>query len=108
MFDGDRSRVVLVPGNHDVDWNTARSSMELVPPGSEPADLATELARHGSPFRWCWKARAVYRVVDRVRYEARLDTFWDFFERFYSGISLPCGVSRSRGFNVFETTERLL
>ena len=24
FLDGDRSRVVLVPGNHDVDWNGAR------------------------------------------------------------------------------------
>ena len=28
---GDRSRVVMSPGNHDVCWNTSRLAMELVP-----------------------------------------------------------------------------
>ena len=27
MFEGDRSKVVIVPGNHDVCWNTAKSAM---------------------------------------------------------------------------------
>ena len=30
FVDGDRSRLVMVPGNHDVDWNTAFSALELV------------------------------------------------------------------------------
>jgi hypothetical protein len=76
--------------------------MEAVTAGAEPADLKTELARPGSQFRWCWRTRAVYRVVDQPRYDARLDAFWSFFDRFYSGLALPCGVNRTRGFNVFE------
>ena len=29
FLDGDRSRVVIVPGNHDVDWNGARIAFEV-------------------------------------------------------------------------------
>ena len=29
LFEGDRTRVVLVPGNHDCCWNTALSGMAL-------------------------------------------------------------------------------
>jgi 3',5'-cyclic AMP phosphodiesterase CpdA len=29
FLDGDRSRVVIIPGNHDVDWNTALEAMEV-------------------------------------------------------------------------------
>lgn len=30
FLDGDRSRLVIVPGNHDVDWNKARAGMQTV------------------------------------------------------------------------------
>jgi hypothetical protein len=30
LLEGDRSRVAIVPGNHDVDWNVARSAMRAV------------------------------------------------------------------------------
>ncbi len=31
FLDGDRSRMVMTAGNHDVCWNTSRSAMEKVP-----------------------------------------------------------------------------
>ena len=30
FLDGDRSRVIIVPGNHDVDWNLAFQAMRRV------------------------------------------------------------------------------
>ncbi len=36
FVDGDRSKIVIAPGNHDIDWNVAWSAMELVPIGKEP------------------------------------------------------------------------
>ena len=37
FLDGDRSRVVIVPGNHDVDWNTALAAMTPVAEEDVPA-----------------------------------------------------------------------
>lgn len=31
FLNGDRSKLIIVPGNHDICWNTSFTSMELVP-----------------------------------------------------------------------------
>src|SRR5258708_170016 len=38
----DRSRVVIIPGNHDVDWNTAFNAMAPVAAAHEPQKNAAE------------------------------------------------------------------
>ena len=30
LFNGDKSRIVIVPGNHDVNWLTSKNSMDLI------------------------------------------------------------------------------
>jgi len=81
---GDRSRIVIVPGNHDVDWNVARSAMKLVPPGEEPEPKKVFFA--ASEYRWSWRNRRFYRIADPDKYLRRFDPFWDFVEQFYSGV----------------------
>ena len=83
FVDGDRSRLVMVPGNHDVDWNTAYSALEPVRKDSVPGDLRTELHAEDSLLRWDWKDRSLYRIADPELYERRLEAFWRFFDRFY-------------------------
>ena len=39
FLDGDRSRVIIVPGNHDVDWNTAFAAMTPVAEDDIPKNL---------------------------------------------------------------------
>ena len=39
FLDGDKSRLVMVPGNHDIDWNTALSALERVDEGDIPPNL---------------------------------------------------------------------
>ena len=72
FVDGDRSRLVMVPGNHDVDWNTAYSALEPVRNGSVPGDLRAELHAEDSLLRWDWKTRSLYRIADPELYEQRL------------------------------------
>ena len=86
FLEGDRSRLIMVPGNHDVDWNTAFSALEPVGDESIPGDLRVELNVEDSLLRWDWKTCRLYRIADSELYERRLDAFWDFFERFYDGI----------------------
>ena len=83
---GDRSRLIMVPGNHDIDWNTALSAFEPVEERDFPSDLRSKLYAEDSLLRWDWETRTLYRIVDLERYAERLDAFWRFFERFYNGI----------------------
>ena len=86
FVDGDRSRLVMVPGNHDVDWNTAYSALEPVRNDSVPGDLRSELHAEDSLLRWDWKTRSLYRIANLEFYERRLAAFWRFFDRFYEGV----------------------
>ena len=83
---GDRSRVVIVPGNHDVDWNTAFAAMTPVEEKDIPPNLEDALFRESSEFRWNWKTRTLYRITDPALYERRLAAFWQFFHSFYDGV----------------------
>ena len=90
---GDRSRVAIVPGNHDVNWPRAFRSMQLIDPGSERlANIAFEA---DSSLRWNWKNRGAYRITDRDMYMSRLEHFRTFRERFYEGLE-PSPVQCSK------------
>lgn len=98
---GDRSRVVVVPGNHDIDWQMAHSAMTTVPEDQVPKNLANELYRTDTPYRWDWKTRTLFEIVRRDVYESRLDAFWRFFETFYSGVPGLLRVERGASANLF-------
>lgn len=81
FVDGDRSKVAIIPGNHDIDWVMARSAMTIVTTDDMPKDLAAELNQDGSLYRWNWKARELFKITDAAAYQRRLEPFWSFFER---------------------------
>ena len=87
FLDGDRSRLVMVPGNHDVDWNTAFSALTPVPPEQTPGDVRQELCTDDSLLRWDWSTQTLYRIVDPDLYDRRLDAFRCFSDRFYRATS---------------------
>lgn len=84
FVDSDRSRVVIVPGNHDVDWNGARRAMNPLP--DCPSEIATESLRAESGLRWNWEDQRPYEVVDGALYESRYDHFRRFRTDFYAGL----------------------
>ena len=86
LVGGDRAKVVIVPGNHDIDWVTARSAMTPVGADDEPKDLSSELYREDTPYRWDWKTRQLFKITDKTAYDRRLEAFWTFFEHFYRGV----------------------
>lgn len=85
FLDGDRSRLAIVPGNHDIDWNTAFAAMEEVTRDAIPKNLPGALYEPGSFYRWDWKTLRLYKITDPDLYRRRLAAFWTFFERFYTG-----------------------
>lgn len=102
MLDGDRSRVVVVPGNHDVDWKVARSAMDIVEDAHWPPKLSAALGLPGSPYRLVVDERRLYKIRDRALYESRFDRFNQFFNRFYDGIDLPKSSSAQPYLRLFE------
>lgn len=97
---GDRSKVILVPGNHDVDWNSSRLAMEEVTVDREPHP---EVAfKEDSPYRCDWKTKRFYRIIAPGRYSQRLDAFWEFAERFYAGVSGIPRFSKKADYNIFQ------
>ena len=105
-LNGDKSRIVLVPGNHDVCWNSSYKAMEQVPNANYPENLYEALTEADSKYRWSWKTQALFRISDLTTYEKRLDYYWDFVETFYKGVNLPVQINRSRGFQFFEFSNR--
>jgi predicted MPP superfamily phosphohydrolase len=98
---GDRSKVAIIPGNHDVCWNTALDSMEVAA-DTDPArrNVYATLNEPGTSYRWSWKELQLYRIADANRYAARLDAYWEFVERFYSTTEIR--IDRHRGYQLFD------
>jgi hypothetical protein len=100
FFEGDRAKIVIVPGNHDVDWNAARNSMEVVDNPTLP--VRTLLTTPNSPFRWNWASRELYKIRDRALYETRFNRYRDFHRRFYDGVNAPTHSDADGYFDLFE------
>ncbi|NMF88171.1 metallophosphoesterase family protein [Aromatoleum petrolei] len=83
LVEGDHSRVIIVPGNHDIDWQLAKQAMQLVEVGDLPANVLGALQEPSSLYRFSWATREVFQIFDTELYGKRLDAFWKFFESFY-------------------------
>lgn len=97
---GDRSRLIVAPGNHDVDWNLARQSMVRVPDTEEVRP--SEALKVGGRIRWSWKEMCFFRIADDALYSQRFDAYWDFAERFYAGVPGIPTLSRKEPFALFK------
>ena len=102
---GDRTKVIIVPGNHDIDWNVALSAMDLVEDEKLPTNLPGALYEANSPYRWDWKSRRLYIVRDKPRYDLRLAAFWSFFQRFYDGCEGMLRVVAGADANLYSLDE---
>lgn len=88
FFDGDRERVVLVPGNHDVSHPHVlrATAVESLPDDTgKRALLAEQLTSEGTHWRWDWARFELRRVVDHDLYRRRMEPFADFYSTFYEG-----------------------
>jgi hypothetical protein len=102
FVEGDRSRLIMIPGNHDIDWNTAFKAMDPIARKDVPDNLASALHAENSEYRWDWKTLTLYRIRDTAMYEKRLETFWHFFEKFYSSVPNLLKVHARADANLFQ------
>ena len=83
---GDRNRVIIVPGNHDVSayhFEKSLQRVDILP--DRKKELVTQLFLPGSRLRWSWSGFELYEIVDQTLYAQRLDAFADFYTAFYKG-----------------------
>ena len=85
VVDSDPSRVIIVPGNHDVHWSRALQAMS--PLETCPDGINVKAFEANSNVRWNWKEQKAYEIVDRALYESRLEHFRLFQANFYASIN---------------------
>ena len=98
FVDSDRSRVVIVPGNHDVHWGRALNAMR--PLTICPAGIARKAFEASSDVRWNWGEQQAYEIVDKGLYDSRYEHFRQFRDDFYAGLD-PSPLPRDNSDLVF-------
>lgn len=86
FFDGDRERVVILPGNHDVCLCDVMASVQRVEIPIEPekkARLIEELFAPNSELRWSWHELCFFKITNREMYRDRFRHFASTYNRFY-------------------------
>lgn len=84
IVQGNRSRVVIVPGNHDVHWGRSLGAMK--PLELCPERIATKALDPTSRLRWNWRDQTAYEVTDIALYHSRFEHFRRFRTGFYAGL----------------------
>lgn len=80
---GDKERIIIVPGNHDINRPACISSMDEIPTTAENIEV---FLSHILPYRWDWKGPNLKEIVRQKDYEKRFDLFVDFYNRFFEPI----------------------
>lgn len=102
LFAGDRERLVLVPGNHDVSACHFMQSLERVELAADSKkELVSELFHPGSTLRWSWREFGLYKVSDPDRYAQRLAPFATFYREFYRG-ARNFDLDPAKQFDIFD------
>ena len=103
LLDGDRDRLVLVPGNHDVSACHFMQSLERLELNRANQNaLVSELLRPDSSLRWCWQELALYRIGNATRYAQRLAPFADFYADFYRRQQRTFDLDSATQFAIFD------
>ncbi len=86
FFEGDRERIVILPGNHDVCFNNVMSSVQRIeiPVESEKKEmLVNELFAPRSLLRWSWREMCFFRITNSDMYRDRFQHFASTYYSFY-------------------------
>lgn len=84
FLDNDKGRMIIVPGNHDV--NRARSKASMKESSSSLKDSCKSYFGGNNLIRWSWGDFKFYEIHNEKLYNSRFELFVDFYNRFYQGI----------------------
>jgi 3',5'-cyclic AMP phosphodiesterase CpdA len=88
FFDGNRERIVILPGNHDVSYEDVMASGQKnwdSDRAREKSVYSCRVFKPNSLLRWSWHELCFYRISDNDRYQKRLQQFAETYKRFYQG-----------------------
>ncbi len=105
FLDGDRSKLVIIPGNHDVDFNQSLSAMVEVKVRKENVKGLLFGSAPDNPHRWSWNDGKLFKISNPTAYEDRFRYYCENFTKFYEGTALAYPVDPSDYFNLFELNE---
>ena len=88
FFEGDRSRMIIVPGNHDVSQYVTRGCMSKID-ADDYEPFVDSLWNDDSNIRWSWKDLSFYQINDTNRYKDRFNDFISFYNSFYQDVKWP-------------------
>lgn len=105
VLDGNRTRLIVAPGNHDIDWDLSRAAYHEVK--SPTRDQIRQASYQDSTFRLADSEESLQRVLqERARgdlYAKRFDEFASFVDRFYNGkLTFPV-QDRTRQYLIFDS-----
>lgn len=108
---GERQRVIIVPGNHDISfYHTFHSLRRIAVKSGDPASnqlldaYISQLQRPDSSIRWLWHDLSFYEVVDKNLYLARFDAFSIFYRHFYQD-KRTYSLEPDKQFDIFDFPE---
>lgn len=86
FFGGERSRVVIAPGNHDVDFSKVIASgntINIPESDAERKELTSALFQENSNIRWKWNELKFFRINNTKLYDERFNEFSEMYKKFY-------------------------
>lgn len=85
LLGGDKSRVIMVPGNHDVSFPHSKRSMAKIPDDKKTEHYNLYKGCQ-SQIRWSWNDFSFYAISQHDQYENRFELFKEFYNGFYGGL----------------------
>ncbi len=87
FLNGDKRKIVIVPGNHDINREISKTSMMEVSLLEEDVKyMYKKLRDNSSMVRWDWSNLKFYKITDIDIYNKRFKNFAEFYDNFYENI----------------------
>lgn len=86
FVNGDRERVIIIPGNHDVSDYHFRNSLSPVSIAPDrKRQIVGQLFSPETKMRWSWSDLELHEISNDTIYAARFEAFAEFYAEFYRG-----------------------
>ena len=107
LLGGNKDKVIIVPGNHDVSSHHFYQSLRKLDINrNDPKikQLVRKLLNHNESVRWSWKDLDFYEIADKNIYNKRLESFCNFYREFYDG-RREFRLNPDEQFNIYDYPE---
>ena len=111
FVEGDRERVVIVPGNHDVSWPHSENSMRVKSMNPESGErklfiqgLIREMRAPEYMTRWSWDELCFMEIQEQSVYTKRMEQFRRFYNSFYKDLR-PYSATPDSQFSIHDYPE---